>query len=102
MTPAAREHRITELQTRFKVADFGKGKYGVRDGDTGELLPITPYDNEAFARARCKQEASRAITALFAIDRATAEQRVEAIIGEQSDRKWAATLIVDLFEGVRP
>jgi hypothetical protein len=101
MTPGAREHRITELQTRFKVVDFGKGKFGVRDDDTGALLEIPPYANEAYARARCKQEVSRAVAALFAIDRAAAEQRVEAIIGEQSDKRWAASLIVDFFEGAK-
>jgi hypothetical protein len=99
MSEHYRHHRISEAIQRYQPADLPKGRFGVRDRETGQLLADADYDNEAMARAKCRLQAAAEIEKLYILDRPTATARIVAIIGEQTDPQWAAELICDFFEG---
>lgn len=96
-----RQRRISETILRYRPADLDGGKHGVRDLETGQLVPDAAYDDDALARAKCRMLAAADIESLYVPDEATALARIEAIIAEQSDPAWAARLIWEYVSGAK-
>lgn len=98
MTVHYRERRMSEIQIRYRTDEVA-GRWVVRDGETGQLVPNADYDTKALAKTQCRMLVAREIESLFLPDRATAVTKVAAIITGQSDPVWAAQLICDYFDG---
>lgn len=101
MTAHYRQRRISEILLCYRPADLPGGKHGVRNIETGQVLDGLSYDTEDLARTKCRMLAAAEIERLYLGDRAAAIQRIQNILGEQSDPAWAAKLICDYFEGAR-
>lgn len=101
MTLHYRARRISEIIRRYTPVTLAGGSFGVLDNDLGGMVGGALYEDPEMARARCRELAAAEIEALYMPDEATALARVETIIGEQSDRKWAAKLIFEFFQGAK-
>lgn len=100
MTLHYRQRRISECIRRYVPAELDGGKHGVRDIESGQVV-AGPYDTDVLAQVQCRMLAAADIEALYTPDEATALARVETIIAEQSDRKWAAKLIHEYYSGAK-
>lgn len=98
MTAHYRQRRISETILRYVPVELPNGRHAVRDRETGKLMGAD-YETVDLARAKCRMLAAADIERLYIGDRAAAKARIATILGEQSDRNWAAELIVDYFEG---
>lgn len=105
MIAATREHyrqrRISECIKRYQPIALDGGKHGVRDTERGTLIEGAQYDDAELARTKCRMLAAAEIERLYIPDEPTALARITTIIGEQSDRKWAAKLIFEFFQGAK-
>lgn len=101
MTAHFRQRRISETILRYVPVEGEKRRWNVRDRETGQMVEGADYDTEDLARAKCRMLVAADVERLYIGDRATAKARIATILGEQSDRAWAAELICDYFEGAK-
>lgn len=101
MTLHYRQRRISECIRRYQPVALADDKHGVRDTERGTLIDGARYDDAELAKTKCRMLAADEIERLYMPDEATALARVATIIGEHTDPKWAARVILDFFAGAK-
>jgi hypothetical protein len=102
---ATREHyrkrRISELAQRFVPTELPGNKHYVIDNEQRRAQVAGPYETAEMARTQCRMMLADEVELLYLPDEATATARIQTIIGEQSDRAWAAKMIFEMFQGAK-
>lgn len=101
MSEHYRKRRISELSLRFVPTELPGNKHFVLDCENRREQVAGPYETAGMAHTQCRMMLAEEVEQLFVPDRATAEARIAAIIGEQSDPHWAAKVILDYLEGAK-
>ena len=101
MSEHFRIRRISEAIRRYVPVELDAGKHGVRDGDTGLLMPGMSYDGPPLARTQCRMLAAADIERLYMPDEPTALARVAIIVDGPGDAQAKARAIHEFYQGAK-